>query len=87
MTNDPPDPDWLEANSKTVRLSIANLEIKSIPLICPWCNQIFKVSKWEIEYGRKTGASHGICPACYQKQLDELHAKNKDDQGQKPPHA
>jgi hypothetical protein len=53
----------------TVRLSISKMEIKTIPMICPWCNRVFKVSKWEVEFGRKTGASHGICDECYRKQV------------------
>lgn len=57
------------SNEDTVRLSISKLEIKTIPMICPWCNKVFKVSKWEVEFGRKTGASHGICDECYRKQL------------------
>jgi hypothetical protein len=63
-------PDAEFTNEDTVKLSISKLEIKTIPMICPWCNKVFKVSKWEVEFGRKTGASHGICDECYRKQLN-----------------
>ncbi len=58
-----------ENTDSTVRLSISKMEIKTIPMICPWCNKVFKVSKWEVEFGRKTGASHGICDECYRQQI------------------
>jgi len=58
-------------NEDTVRLKVSAVEVKTIPLICPWCNRLFKVSRWEVEYGRKTGASHGICPECFAQQVKE----------------
>ena len=42
-------------------------EIKTIPVVCPWCNQIFKLSRWQTEANKKIGISHGICPECFKK--------------------
>ena len=42
-------------------------EIKTIPIICPWCNKIYKVTKWQVAQNKRTGVSHGICPQCYKK--------------------
>ncbi|MFZ2658169.1 MAG: hypothetical protein WAX69_24770 [Victivallales bacterium] len=42
-------------------------EMKTIPIVCPWCNRIFKVTKWQVERNKKTGVSHGMCPSCYKK--------------------
>ncbi|GEM_PF-1870654 len=42
-------------------------EIKTIPIVCPWCNKIYTISKWKVERNKKIGVSHGICPQCYKK--------------------
>ena len=42
-------------------------EIKIIPIICPWCNRLYKVTKWQVSQNKRTGVSHGICPQCYKK--------------------
>ncbi len=42
-------------------------EIKTIPIVCPWCNMIYKVAEWQVDRDKRTGISHGICPKCYKK--------------------
>jgi len=42
-------------------------ELKKIPVVCPWCNQVFTLASSEIEKGRKTGVEHKICPKCLGK--------------------
>jgi len=42
-------------------------EIKSIPIVCPWCNRLYSVARWKVELNRRTAVSHGICPDCYKK--------------------
>lgn len=39
-------------------------ETKCIPLICSWCNKIYRISQWKIRKDVKTNVSHGMCPAC-----------------------
>lgn len=48
---------------------------KTIPTICPWCNKIFKLDQWDIEEDRKIGATHGICPKCFEKYKQEFIKK------------
>ncbi|HBC87926.1 MAG TPA: hypothetical protein DCZ94_13310 [Lentisphaeria bacterium] len=48
-------------------------ELKTIPIVCPWCNMIYKVSLWQVKRDKKIGVSHGICPQCYKK----MKKKNK----------
>jgi hypothetical protein len=40
---------------------------KIIPNICSWCNRIYDLKYWKVEPGKRTGASHGICPECLEK--------------------
>ena len=52
----------------TQRISRDTLkEVKKIPVVCPWCNQVFTLAVCEIEKGSKTGVSHKICPKCLAK--------------------
>jgi hypothetical protein len=60
-----------EITQRIPRKSLNDMETKTIPVICPWCNSIFKMSKWEVEGTRKTGVTHGICPECMEKTLKE----------------
>ena len=40
---------------------------RTIPVICPWCNKVFRVAKWKVEDGARTSPTHGICPDCLKK--------------------
>ena len=54
-------------------------ELKTIPIVCPWCNKIYKVTKWQVEKNRRTGISHGICPQCYKKMKKSAKAFRPTD--------
>ncbi|MFZ2658168.1 MAG: hypothetical protein WAX69_24765 [Victivallales bacterium] len=45
-------------------------EVKKIPVLCPWCNQVFTLAGCEVEQGKKTEVSHRICPKCLRKVKD-----------------
>jgi ssDNA-binding Zn-finger/Zn-ribbon topoisomerase 1 len=51
---------------------------KTIPVACSWCGKVYHLKHWQIEKGRRSGISHGICPECEKKQLEELK-KGKND--------
>lgn len=57
----------------TQQLNIDDL-MKSIPVICSWCNKIYHIKQWQAEKGKQALASHGMCPECEKKQLEELQA-------------
>ena len=52
---------------------------KTIPIACSWCGNIYHLKQWQLEKGRRSGISHGICPECERKQREELD-KIKDGQ-------
>jgi len=51
---------------------------KTIPVACSWCGKIYHLKKWQIEKGHRSGISHGICPECEKKQIEELKKMNPD---------
>ncbi len=58
-------------DDRTQRISRDTLrEVKKIPVVCPWCNQVFTLAGEEVEQGRKTGVTHKICPKCLKKVKD-----------------
>jgi hypothetical protein len=57
-------------DSRTQRIPVSALaEIKRIPIICPWCNTMFRIEKWKVERNKRIGISHGICEKCAKKLL------------------
>jgi hypothetical protein len=56
---------------KTKELNIDEMS-KTIPIVCSWCNKIYHLKEWQVEKGRRTGVSHGMCPECERKQQEEL---------------
>jgi len=62
---------------RTQRLSREMLPKKTIPLICSWCNKIYRIEKWQFEENQRTGVSHGICPECLEKMRGQL-AQDED---------
>ena len=62
-----------EVTQRISRDTLNGMETKTIPVICPWCNSIFKMSKWEVDTHKKTGVTHGICPECLEKTLKDAH--------------
>ena len=63
--------------NKTISLNIDEM-LKSIPVVCAWCNKIYHIQAWEVEEGKKTGVSHGICAECEKREQDKLAALKKD---------
>jgi hypothetical protein len=56
--------------------------VKTIPVICSWCNKIYHIKEWLVDIGQPTGVSHGMCPECEAKQqieLDRLIAAKRQD--------
>jgi len=45
---------------------------KSVPKVCLNCNAIYEISPWEVEDGKPTGISHGLCKACYKKLKEKI---------------
>ena len=43
-------------------------EVKTIPMVCSWCNKIYQIEEYKIPKDQKTGVSHGICPKCLAQQ-------------------
>ena len=56
---------------RTQELNVDDM-IKTIPVICSWCNKIYHIKQWSVDSGKQTGASHGMCPECEAKQQEEL---------------
>ncbi|HBC87925.1 MAG TPA: hypothetical protein DCZ94_13305 [Lentisphaeria bacterium] len=52
----------------TQRISRDTLkEVKKIPVLCPWCNNVFTLADYQVEQGKKTEVTHKICPKCLKK--------------------
>ncbi len=47
-------------------------DIRAIPMVCSWCNSIYKIDEWSVNDGQRTGVSHGLCPKCYEKMTKDL---------------
>lgn len=60
--------------SSTVRLKKENFSLKSVPIICSWCNTIFRVSEWEVSEDKMTRPSNGICDACKKKLKEQANS-------------
>lgn len=62
--------------------------VKTIPVVCSWCNKIYHIKQWTVDSGKQTGVSHGMCPSCEKKQQEELDKftaakeKGNDDQAE-----
>ena len=60
--------------------------VKTIPVVCAWCNKIYHIKQWTVDIGQPTGVSHGMCPGCEKKQQDELEQllaeKNRKNSGE-----
>lgn len=67
----------------TQELNVDDL-VKTIPVICSWCNKIYHIKQWQVDKGKQTGASHGMCPECELKQLEELKKLNEAKNSEKP---
>jgi uncharacterized protein YlaI len=65
----------MEEFNRTQQLNVDDL-MKSIPVICSWCNKIYHIKQWQAEKGTQAVASHGMCPECEKKQKEELQQLN-----------
>ena len=61
---------------RTVVLNVEDM-MKSIPIVCAWCNKIYHIKAWQVDEGQETAVSHGICPECEKKQQQELDSFEK----------
>jgi len=57
-------------STKTIPIPRMPVERKTIPVICPWCNRITLLRKWNVEEGKAVMPTHGICPKCLKKIKD-----------------
>lgn len=64
--------------SSTMRIQRQDFKNKSVPVICSWCNTIFRINEWEVDEDTKTRPSHGICPSCTVKIREQAKSKNKE---------
>jgi hypothetical protein len=80
MDKEKKEVDQSELTQRISRDSLNGLEMKTIPVICPWCNRIFKMSKWEVDRDKKTGVTHGICPECFEQTLKDANNPKKSTQ-------
>lgn len=62
---------------RTQEFNIDNM-VKTIPVVCSWCNKIYHIKKWSVDSGKETGVSHGMCPDCEKKQNEELEKMQAD---------
>ncbi len=70
---------WLIVHLSTRRLLRRLHELEDFLLICSWCRKVGDRGEWmsfEQYFDRKfsTGTSHGICPECAERQLQEHRA-------------
>lgn len=49
-------------------------EQEHFTIVCAWCNRVRRGREWRVERGRLNGptVSHGICPECYQRQVERI---------------
>ena len=64
-----------ETDTETLRMP-KQKEVKKIPVICSWCNKMYKIVNWKVEFGKKTAVTHGICRDCLRKNLANYSKKN-----------
>jgi hypothetical protein len=53
--------------------------VKTIPVVCSWCNKIYHIKQWSIAAGDRTGITHGMCSECEKKQKAELEKFLKEN--------
>lgn len=61
-------------NRQQPRTEVININdmVKSIPIACSWCSKIYHIKHWQIAEGQRSGMSHGVCPACAEKQKEDF---------------
>jgi len=56
-----------DKSTETTPIPVLHASRKTIPVICPWCNKLFRIARWNIRDGSKISPTHGICPDCLKK--------------------
>ena len=67
---------------RTQRLSKDSIPTRTIPLVCSWCNNIYRIEQWEFQENQRTGVSHGICPVCLERMSRQLGEDEDDSSGE-----
>jgi hypothetical protein len=67
---------WFVVHLTTSRLLRRLHELESYLRICSWCRKVNDQGEWRtmedyFDSRFQTGTSHGICPACSKRQLDQ----------------
>lgn len=74
---------------RTQKISREAIYNRSIPSICAHCGNIYKINTWQVEEGKITGVSHGLCPDCFEKerarieQMEDVRQQNVDSKPRK----
>ncbi len=63
-------------NTETIPLPVMNIEKKTLPVACPWCNTIFGVAKLNIEGGERISPVHKICRKCLEVVQQDIFPAN-----------
>ena len=63
----PPKKDKKEPDEYVETNPFLDTGRRTIPVICPWCNKVFKLAHWKVKEGSKIAPTHGICPNCLKK--------------------
>lgn len=81
----------IEKNNRELQAALENVRtLKGLLPICAWCKRIRNDKGYwdQIEnyFSQRTEAefSHGICPECESKQMEELRRMDKGPGGPKP---
>lgn len=75
---------WLIVHFTTRRLLKRLHELEEFLVVCSWCRRVGDKGRWlsmEDYFGSKfkTETSHGICPACAERQLADLPSVTRVD--------
>ena len=69
----------MKGKSKTQKIK-KFVPVKTIPMICSWCNKLYHFEQVEVIDGKKTRPSHGICPGCLEKQKALISKASGDNE-------
>ncbi len=61
----------MDTKTQLIKVDKKSSEKKRIPIVCSWCNKIYAISNWKVEYGHETQVSHGLCPECFKKVMED----------------
>ncbi len=61
----------MDTHTRIIKVDKTKPEHKRIPVLCSWCNKIYAISDWKVEYGHVTHISHGLCPDCFKNLMKD----------------